>query len=228
MEEHDDVQTDNNWALNGYIPDPYKSIVSNSFFVSSFSFGDKAMAVQMQIKIVNTLPGTFTASTLYMVKSAEAGIFDLYMSTNDGAAVRHIISKSEINTMITTALAGFNTVAVVADIAARDALSPTVNSQVLVLDATADTTVASGAATYVYDTVTTTWYKISETESMDVVLQWANIQNKPTSAVADIDDAVTKRHSHANKTVLDNITDSSGFLAYSGTVVGLTAVVAEW
>ena len=228
MEEQYEPLLDNNWGLNGFNLDPYRSVVSNAFYISSFFIGDNTMAVQMKIKIVNTLPVTYTASTLYMVKGAEAGLFDLYMSTNDGAAVRHIISKTEINTMIMNALAGFNTVQVVADITARNALSPTVNTQVMVLDATGDTTVAAGAATYVYDVATTTWYKISETESMDVVLAWANITGKPTSAVADIDDAVAKRHSHANKAILDNIGDTDGFLTYSGTIVGLVAMVAEW
>ena len=86
----------------------------------------------------------------------------------------------------------------------------------LVLDASGDPTVTAGAATYVYDTVTTTWYKVSESESLDVVLDWANFQNKPTSAVADIGDAVAKRHSHANKLVLDDVSDASGALAYKG------------
>jgi len=36
-------------------------------------------------------------------------------------------------------------------------------------------------------------------------LQWEALGNKPTSAVADIDDAVAKRHSHTNLTTLDKI-----------------------
>ena len=55
---------------------------------------------------------------------------------------------------------------------------------------------------YVSDSTGT---KIAEYESMDVVLQWNDIQGKPTSAVADIDDAVANRHSHANKALLDPI-----------------------
>jgi type IV secretory pathway VirJ component len=187
------------------------------------------MTTKVAIKVVNTLPGTFDPSTLYMVKSADAGLFEMYMSTMDGASVRHILNKSEITTMITQALAGFNTVQIVADITARDALAPTVITQALVLDASADATVDSGAATYVFDPGTSTWTKISEAESMDVVLQWANIVGKPTSSVTDIDDAVTKRHTHTNKTQLDKIgEDGDGFLTYNGTTVGATASVVEW
>lgn len=187
------------------------------------------MTAKINIQVVNALPGSYTASTLYMVKSAEAGLFELYMSTNDGSAVRHIINKGEISTMIAEALAGFNTVQVVADIAARDALSPTTALQVLVLDASADTTVTAGSATYVYDPNTTAWYKISEAESMDVVLQWDNIVGKPTSTPAEIDDAVAKRHTHANKATLDLIgVDGDGYLTYNGTAIGATASVVEW
>lgn len=54
------------------------------------------------------------------------------------------------------------------------------------------------------------WTKVAEAESIDVVLQWANIQGKPNSAVADIDDAVGKRHTHNNlASVLENFVDTS-------------------
>lgn len=173
-------------------------------------------SIQMKIRKVTALPGTYEASTMYLVQGSEAGLMDLYVSSSDGLSVRHIVSKSEITSMISTALAGFNSVQVVADITARNALSPTVNTQVLVLDATGDPTVAAGAATYVYDTVTTTWYKISEMESLDLVVNWADIVGKPTVSVAAIEDAVAKAHVHANKTVLDAISDVGGALGYSG------------
>jgi hypothetical protein len=172
--------------------------------------------IQMKIRKVTALPGTYEASTMYLVQGAEAGLMDIYVSTSDGSAVRHIISKSEINTMITSALSGFNTATVVADITARNALAPTVNTQVLVLDATGDPTVNSGAATYIYDVVTTAWYKISESESLDLVINWSDIVGRPTASAAAIDDAISKAHVHANKTVLDAISDVGGALGYSG------------
>lgn len=57
------------------------------------------------------------------------------------------------------------------------------------VDASADPTVDSGSATYVYSTAQSVWIKIAEAESMDVVLDWALIQNKPTAAVGAIDAA---------------------------------------
>lgn len=171
----------------------------------------------LKIRKVNTLPGTYEGSTLYMVKHAtNPNLFDLYLSTTDGTSVRHIITQSDISSMITSAVAAFNTVEVVADIAARNALVLTANAQVLVLDATGDSTVTTGAALYVYDYATTTWHKVSEFESLDVVLEWASIQNRPTSTVAQIDQAVSDSHTHANKALLDLLSQTSGHLYYNG------------
>ncbi len=66
---------------------------------------------------------------------------------------------------------------VVIDIAARALLTPTSGQIVYVKDATGDSTVSNGGASYIYDG--TNWIKISEFESLDLVLDWANIQNKP-------------------------------------------------
>ena len=59
------------------------------------------MSVQMKVHKVNTLPGVLEASALYIVKSADTGLLDLYVSANDGLTARHIISKTEIQTMLT-------------------------------------------------------------------------------------------------------------------------------
>ena len=175
------------------------------------------MSVQMKVHKVNTLPGVLEASALYIVKSADTGLLDLYVSANDGLTARHIISKTEIQTMVNTAAAGASNIFVVADIAARDALAPTVVTQAIVVDATDDTSVALGSATYVYDPVGDAWSKIAEHESMDVVLQWANIQGRPSSTVAEIDDAVAKKHAHANMSTLDKFSqDVDGQPTYDG------------
>jgi hypothetical protein len=98
---------------------------------------------------------------------------------------------------------------IVADIAARDALELTEVCAVRVIDATADATVDSGGATYWYDPAGPAWYKSAEDESMDLILQWENIQGKPTCSVADIEDAVAKKHAHTNAATLNAIPDHS-------------------
>ena len=48
-------------------------------------------------------------------------------------------------------------------------------------------------------------------------LDWSKITTgKPSSAVDDIDEAVTLRHSHTNKTVLDKFTEASGRVSFDG------------
>ena len=49
------------------------------------------------------------------------------------------------------------------------------------------------------------------------VLQWANIQGRPSSTVAEIDDAVAKKHAHANMSTLDKFSqDVDGQPTYDG------------
>ena len=88
-------------------------------------------------------------------------------------------TKTEVDTLIANALSeGITTARVVADIAARDAIvSP--SGFVWVANAIADTTVSYGGALYLWNSTTSAWVKISETESMDLVITWDAIQNKP-------------------------------------------------
>lgn len=183
----------------------------------------------LRIERVLALPGTLSPSTMYIVKSAAAPHAEVYFTNADGSEARHIINKGEIDTMISNALASFSNILVVATIAARDALTPDHNVLALALDATGDATVTTGSALYVYQLATTTWHKVSEFESLDVTLTWASIQNKPTSAVADIDDAVAKRHTHANKTEIDKIgEDVDGLLTYNGNNIEAFIANSAW
>lgn len=50
------------------------------------------------------------------------------------------------------------------------------------------------------------WLVLSKADWENVNLQWGNIVGKPTSISAMIDEAVSKRHDHTNKGVLDKIT----------------------
>jgi hypothetical protein len=132
--------------------------------------------------------------------------------------------------MISSAMSGGNQLTIVADISARNALLPLTSAKwVYVINATGDTTVTAGGATYLYNPGTTSWVKASESESMDVILQWSSITGRPSSAVADIDDAVTKRHAHANLVQLDKIgEDGGGSMTYNGSAVGANWANAAW
>jgi hypothetical protein len=165
------------------------------------------------------LPGSLEAHSIYLIApAAKPDYVEVYVTGAAGTTVKRVIGQDDVQALIDASISGLGAgIEIVADIAARNALSPTANIQVLVLDASADATVTSGAATYVYNAGTSAWVKIAEHESMDVTLNWAGIVGRPTSSVADIDDAVAKRHTHANKTQLDKVgEDGNGKLTYNG------------
>jgi hypothetical protein len=177
------------------------------------------------------LPGTLAAHSIYLVApAAHPGYLEIYVTDAAGTATRRTHKVEDIQAMIDSSLAGMSGGATIVDnIAARNALTPSNGLTVLVVDASADPTVDTGAATYVYRESNTSWVKISEYESLDISLSWANITGKPTSAVADIDDAVSKRHTHANKTQLDKISeDGNGELTYNGNNVAPRLTSSGW
>ena len=164
-----------------------------------------------------TLPGSLQPHSIYLVAPPGAPTFvEMYVTGASASTVKRIIDAAHVQSLIDAAIGGLGGIEVVADIAARNALAPTKNIQVLVLNAIADPTVTAGSATYVYQHATTTWHKISEAESIDVALSWAAITGKPTSAPAAIDAAVTNSHTHANKTQLDKVGESGGNFTYNG------------
>jgi len=192
---------------------------------------------QLGIQRVAVLPSVenLISNTVYFVKGATSTTMELVMVGSSTNEVRHVINQAEIAQMIANSVAEFSKPRVVAGIAERDALVLTTNTLVMVKDATGDGTVTSGAALYFYDTDATlpadVWTKVSEYESLDVVMRWENIVGRPTASAADIDDAVSKRHTHANLADLDLIgTSAEGFLMHNGITYNRKAVidVAEW
>lgn len=189
------------------------------------------MALVKFFKVL-ALPGVLEANAFYLV---ENGSFCESYLTDDAATAKSIGNSAMIaavaGPLIAAQLAQMNRVEIVADITARNALaSADFNQLVLALDATGDATVAAGAASYVFRNSDNSWIKVAEYEAMDVALTWAAITGKPASAVANIDDAVTKRHDHANKTVLDQISEDGGQqLTHRGQPVGATNWTAtDW
>lgn len=164
------------------------------------------------------LPGTLQPYAIYLVAPAATPQYvEMYVTNNDGTAAKRNINEADIQTMIDASVAGLSGLEIVADITERDALTLSANAMVLVLDATSETDVTSGGATYAYRHSNTSWTKVSETESMDISLSWASIVGKPTSTANDIDAAVANSHTHANKTQLDLIgQDGNGNLTYNG------------
>jgi hypothetical protein len=178
-----------------------------------------AVTQALQLFRETALPATLQAYSIYMIApTARPEYVEIYVTDATGVAKR-VINQADIETLISDAIADAKELFIVADIDARDALSPTYAQYVFVIDATDDTTVDSGGATYLYNTATTSWIKISEAESLDVVLNWTDIQGGPASSPTEIDAAVAAAHTHENKTQLDKIDeDDDGNFTYAGSL----------
>ena len=188
------------------------------------------MAEQVyQVRKTTIVPSVpTTPNTVFYVAPLEhPNYVEIYVSNAVGDALKRVINQADIQAMINASISNVSRYQVVADIAARNALTDK-TSLVYVKNATGDSTVKSGGATYIYDSATSAWVKTSEAESMDLVFSWANLQDKPTSTVAAIDAAVLNSHAHANKTQLDNISELNGLLSYKGKYVTTTINDDAW
>lgn len=176
------------------------------------------------------LPGTLQANSIYLIAPVGSPDYvEMYVTGTSAATVKRIIDESDIQAMISASLAGATAPEFVADIAARDALTPISSVFAFVLDATGDPTVANGSAMYIYRVSESSWIKIYEYESLDLAVSWSALSGKPSSPVSDIDDAVSKRHSHANKTQLDKVgEDVEGLFTYNGVLPKIAWDTTSW
>lgn len=186
---------------------------------------------QVRFYKVTTLPGTLQPDAFYYV---ENGTYAESYLTNSAGVARAVGNSAMINALISEALANWSgaasTVQIVADIAARDALIATLeaNAMILVIDASDDPTVDAGSALYAYDATAEETYKVAEYESMDVVLNWADIVDGPSSTPAQIDSAVSQAHSHSNKATLDLLGADTDGLTYNGQGVTTRWATNNW
>ncbi len=168
---------------------------------------------------VTALPGTLSSDAIYFV--ANGTYAETYVTDSTGVA-KMVGNSTMINNLIAQQLVNLNTTEIVANITERDTLTNTLNRNtiVYVIDATGDPTVLSGAASYLFNNSDNVWYKIAEYESLDIIIQWNNIQGRPSSTPVQIDTAVTNSHTHSNKAELDKIgEDVDGDITYNGNPV---------
>lgn len=165
------------------------------------------------------VPTTLEPNSIYFIASqANPDYVEIYVtSSTTPVKPRRILNESDIKALVQSSISGLGAITIVSDIAARNALSISNNTFVLVQDATADPTVNNGAALYLWDKAAKTFIKISEYESMDVTVNWSDIAGKPKSTPTEIDTAVQKSHKHENMTQLDKVgEDSQGAFTYGG------------
>ena len=184
---------------------------------------------------VNVLVAAATATTLTTAKlyADHVGRETL----ND--AHRHINEKStrtleKANKYTDEAIKKFNPPSSIKVLDVHSQLNPADktlhNCFILVRDASGDSTVNKGSATYVFDASNQKFVKVSEHESMDLEFEWNTIKGRPESSPETIDEAV-KNSKHENIAVLDALSeDEEGQLLYKGKVVGSDVILhsVEW
>lgn len=179
-----------------------------------------------QVKKVTAVPSTPTSpnTVFYLAPTDHSDYVEIYVSDKNGTAVRRVLNEADVIALVKRHATHSQTAkyVIVADINARNDLSDK-NQAVYVKDATDDSTVKHGGAFYLYDNQAETWIKTAESESMDVTLNWDNIEGKPNATAQEIEQAVQQRHSHANKTQLDLIgQNEQGQMTYNGKIVATT------
>lgn len=186
------------------------------------------MSQQFKVFRETALPSTLQAYAMYLIAPTDkADYVELYVTDSTGRARRHF-NEADVRTLIAQELTTVNQLTVVSDINARNAIpSPKESQEVYVINASADTTVNSGGAKYLYHN--NQWLKIAETESMDLNLLWSAIEGKPNSSPTQIDAAVAAQHTHTNKTQLDKIAeDAEGNMTYGGKSVATSWSSTGW
>ncbi len=96
--------------------------------------------------------------------------------------------------------------------------SPYSGQKAFVIDASGDDTVDNGWAEYIYDATTSTWVKTGERESLDLILDWSNVMNKPTNLLttesAELD-AFAKTADVYTKTEVDSLLEGKSDTAHA-------------
>lgn len=165
---------------------------------------------------VAALPATLEANAMYYVQSTfDPTYAETYVTDNAGVP-KMVGNTVMIDQRIAFALSTNNQVEFAPDFATMNSTTYTKNVTVFVLDASADPTVDAGSAYYFFEQASGNFYKVSEFESLDLVINWTDIVGGPTSTPAQIDAAVADAHIHANKTELDKIgEDADGDATYN-------------
>ena len=187
----------------------------------------------LKFQKVLALPTTFTPNTIYIVGNGEFNnVAGMYVSDLTGTTVRSIVDVAFTSDLIKNMLAEINSgrTFVVDTYSDLSTVDTNLYTMTMVIDATGDVSVNSGAALYVYRQTTTSWVKISETESNDLVFDWQYLQNKPNATKEEIDAAVAASHSHSNSEVLNKIgEDQEGNITFNNVVITPTLLTkVEW
>ena len=168
--------------------------------------------------------GEYANKTAFQTHEGDSS---LHKTSGDTSKLANLAANADSTYATKAELAGATEVYVVADITERDNLSGMVRgAQAWVRDPSDDTSLTKeGTAVYIWDG--TAWnFAHQFTEDFEVIHDWGDVINKPAvledANLPDLEEAVTNRHTHSNKTLLDTLSLIGGGtrLAYNGVEVG--------
>ena len=191
---------------------------------------------------VTSLPSTITPSTMYILKQPTSQVAEVYFSNNNGSQLVSGITEQFITDKFASLLAtGMGEIQIVDTINDRNRVTKNGNSLIMVIDATGDEFGSTGTVLYLYRAVNASYFRVSVFDgNQDGVssggggaggpVWWDSILGKPSSTPVQIDDAVSKAHTHSNQAVLDRIgVTADGVLTVDGTVfANIVMVDGEW
>ena len=195
-------------------------------------FYPKTIASQVYINANTTLADHVTDTDVHLLPTERTAL------TNTNSANGYV--KLDANGLVPTGMINPSVLAInrqynnIAGLLAANANDVVEGQLVMVVDASADSTVTSGWAIYrrlvgSSDlTQLSSWQKIAEAESIDVTVTWDSISGKPNNTAAEIEQAVTDDHTHANKEVLDLITYDTAGLKYNGNLIAFDSDVTHF
>lgn len=172
-----------------------------------------------RIRRVNQLPTPREVDTLYVVVTPGKADAKLVFIGSDPAAEYGVIDSIAVDQVVEAALDGRSSIYfrnTYTDMVAR---KPIENGLIYVLDTTDDPMGGTGASgVYLYNKASDSFQNFPGTGGTGPTqVQWAQVLGKPVSTPAQIDKAVTDSHVHANKVVLDRVTeDAQQKLLYRG------------
>ena len=196
------------------------------------------------IENVNALPSTLAGNTIYNVKDGSDKMF-ITATNPDGSVAYRTHTNADIMAMLTAGIGGVNQLAVVPNLGglaeleadgkvkyavvadAKTGVFNRLDPVTMVPEAvTGDDTIASTtnkSAWYVYSPTHGGWLKTGEGEAVDATIDFSQI-----TGTAALLAAMDKAHEHANMSVLDDLSDIGGNLAYKGSELQNIKYTNNW
>lgn len=190
------------------------------------------MANEFVISRVKEAPALLHANTMYIIKKDGEANAKLLFTGNDPMSTASTVGFDDVDTIATKAaedaVKAGQSVFVVKTITAMNALVVDHPALAYVEDTSEDPLAKNPTGGYVYDPVNAYWLPLPAGGGTGTTVKWADILNGPTATPSQIDSAVAASHTHANRPVLDKLSDQSGKLAFNGSPVSEVNVTTSW